>query len=63
MPLSLEYLNTANFAPKSIHEDLHAGVLQQPAGTHGVITEINLQEGKLDEKGRVLCRYKCTLKI
>jgi len=51
LPLSLDGLNCDNFVPESKDEDLHAGILQVPAGTMFVVTETGVQEGKLIEKG------------
>ncbi|KAI0269853.1 mini-chromosome maintenance replisome factor-domain-containing protein [Gloeopeniophorella convolvens] len=51
VPLSLELLNTAPFAPESINEDLHSGYLQLAQGTTILLTESGIQEGKLLERG------------
>ena len=51
LPLTLDYLNTTPFSPHSEAEDLHAGVLQLPAGSTVLITEDGVREGKLLERG------------
>lgn len=51
LPLSLDLLNTARFAPESINEDLHSGYLQLAHGTTVLMTEGGIQEGKLIERG------------
>ena len=51
LPLSLDLLNSARFAPESINEDLHSGYLQLAHGTTMLITEGGIQEGKLVERG------------
>jgi len=59
VPLSLDLLNKENFSPESKDEDLHSGYLQVPHGTTLLLTENNLQEGKLVEKG--MMKFKATL--
>ncbi|KAG1748962.1 putative alanine racemase-domain-containing protein [Suillus paluster] len=51
VPLSLDLLNKENFSPESKDEDLHSGYLQVPHGTTLLLTENNVHEGKLVEKG------------
>ncbi|KAH9946368.1 mini-chromosome maintenance replisome factor-domain-containing protein [Epithele typhae] len=51
LPLSLDSLNKSSFAPESKNEDLHAGVLQLPQGTHLLVSEGGVREGQLVEKG------------
>ena len=51
LPLSLDLLNSARFAPESINEDLHSGYLQLAHGTTMLMTEGGIQEGKLIERG------------
>ena len=51
LPLSLDLLNSARFAPESINEDLHSGYLQLAHGTTMLMTEDGIQEGKLVERG------------
>ncbi|ETW81835.1 hypothetical protein HETIRDRAFT_417895 [Heterobasidion irregulare TC 32-1] len=51
LPLSLELLNTTPFVPESSEEDLSSGVLQLSSGTTLLITETNVREGQLVEKG------------
>ncbi|OJA18869.1 hypothetical protein AZE42_08571 [Rhizopogon vesiculosus] len=51
VPLSLDLLNKEKFSPESKDEDLHSGYLQVPHGTTLLLTENNVREGKLVEKG------------
>ncbi|TDL25050.1 hypothetical protein BD410DRAFT_76463 [Rickenella mellea] len=51
VPLSLDLINTINFAPESRDEDLHAGILQLAPGTTVLVTESGIEEGKINEKG------------
>ena len=51
LPLSLDTLNTKRFVPESQEEDLHAGLLQLPQGTVMLITEGDVREGQLLERG------------
>jgi hypothetical protein len=54
LTLSLHQLNHANFTPESKEEDLHSGVMQVPAGSTFLVTESQVEEGKLEEKGDFL---------
>lgn len=54
VPLSLDLLNETSFVPESKNEDLHSGMLQVPGGTTLLLTENNVQEGKLVERGECL---------
>ncbi|KAG0705327.1 putative alanine racemase-domain-containing protein [Suillus ampliporus] len=51
VPLSLDLLNKENFSPESKDEDLHSGYLQLPHGSTLLLTENDVREGKLVEKG------------
>lgn len=51
LSLSLDLLNSAPFAPKSVNEDLHSGYLQLAQGTAVLVTESGIEEGKLIERG------------
>jgi Mini-chromosome maintenance replisome factor len=51
LPLSLDLLNSARFAPESVNEDLHSGYLQLAHGTTMLMTEGGIQEGKLVDRG------------
>jgi hypothetical protein len=51
IPLSLDILNRESFSPESKDEDLHSGYLQVPHETTLLLTENNVREGKLVEKG------------
>ncbi|KAI9023865.1 putative alanine racemase-domain-containing protein [Phycomyces nitens] len=51
MPLSLEILNKSSFNPRSVDEQLNAGVLQLPNGTLLLVDETVLSEGTLDDTG------------
>ncbi len=50
-PLSLGMLNKVPFAPESKDEDLHSGVLQLPRGSVLLVTEGNVREGRLFQRG------------
>ena len=52
IPLSLDLLNQHNFAPESKSEDLHAGILQVPQGSTILISDSDMKEGQLSEKGK-----------
>ena len=60
LPLSLELLNTTPFVPESSEEDLSSGVLQLSNGTTLLITETNVREGQLVEKGAIQAYYFST---
>ncbi|TRM59431.1 hypothetical protein BD626DRAFT_462490 [Schizophyllum amplum] len=51
IPLSLETINTTQFAPESRDEDLVSGWLQLPKGSVCLITEGGLSEGGVTERG------------
>ncbi|KAL0088227.1 mini-chromosome maintenance replisome factor-domain-containing protein [Phycomyces blakesleeanus] len=51
MPLSLEILNKSSFNPRSVDEQLNAGVLQLPNDTLLLVDETVLSEGTLDDTG------------
>ncbi|ORX63213.1 hypothetical protein DM01DRAFT_1360985 [Hesseltinella vesiculosa] len=51
LPLTLDTLNNTSFFPVSENEDLRAGVLQLVAGTHLLVDETCLSEGKLGDRG------------
>jgi len=51
LPLSLERLNTQKFAPESVNEDLHGGFLQLPKGTVLLLSDKEVEEGQLSDKG------------
>lgn len=50
--LSLNLLNSARFEPESENEDLHSGVLQLPSGTILLVTDCEVTEGQLLERGK-----------
>lgn len=54
MPLSLQNLNSTAFVPESKDEDLHSGWLQLPKGSVCVVSELELEEGTIAEKGASL---------
>ncbi|KAI8059529.1 putative alanine racemase-domain-containing protein [Gongronella butleri] len=51
LPLTLETLNKSWFFPRSENEDLRAGLLQLVPGTHVLVDETSLTEGKLGDQG------------
>jgi len=59
IPLSLKTLNDTSFAPESKDEDLHSGWLQIPQGSLCVVTETDIEEGQVNQKGdaRFLLAY------
>ncbi|KAG6878774.1 hypothetical protein C0993_008073 [Termitomyces sp. T159_Od127] len=56
IPLSLETINNTPFAPESKNEDLHSGWLQLPRGSACLVTEGEVTEGKVFERGMVNLR-------
>ena len=53
LPLSLDRLNHDSFTPESKDEDLHSGVMQVPEGSTFLVTESQVEEGKLEERGEI----------
>ncbi len=51
LPLSLNRLNTHKFIPESVNEDLHAGFLQLPKGTVLILSDHEVEDGHLSDKG------------
>ncbi|KAJ8652435.1 hypothetical protein O0I10_011902 [Lichtheimia ornata] len=51
LPLSIDLLNKSNFSPKSVNENLEAGMLQLTNGTVVLVDETALTEGKLGDTG------------
>ncbi|KAF8906042.1 putative alanine racemase-domain-containing protein [Gymnopilus junonius] len=51
VPLSLETLNNVQFSPESKDEDLHSGYLQHPKGSILLLTEGQVTEGGIFNKG------------
>ena len=54
LPLSIDLLNKSNFSPKSVNENLEAGLLQLTNGTVLLVDETVLTEGKLGDTGNSL---------
>jgi hypothetical protein len=51
VPLSLKLLNESLFEPESKDEDLFSGVLQLPASTTIIVSDSQITDGTLKEKG------------
>ncbi|KLO11990.1 hypothetical protein SCHPADRAFT_830184 [Schizopora paradoxa] len=51
LSLSLERLNSQKFIPESVDEDLHAGFLQLPKGSVLLLSDNEVEEGQLSDKG------------
>lgn len=51
LPLTIEGLNKTKFTPKSVSENLEAGVLQLVDGTQLLVDETVLDEGQLVDPG------------
>lgn len=56
LPLSIDLLNKSNFSPKSVNENLEAGMLQLTNGTVVLVDETALTEGKLGDTGNIIYR-------
>lgn len=56
MPLSLQVINTRPFTPESRDDTLYSGLLQLPAGTTVLVSDITMEEGKVNDAGKTpLC--------
>lgn len=51
IPLTIDGLNKSKFTPKSVNENLEAGVLQLVEGTAVLVDETVLNEGQLVDAG------------
>ena len=51
VPLSLKLLNEERFAPESVNEDLHSGIFQLPQGSTVLLSDVNVKEGQIAERG------------
>ncbi|KAF8652693.1 hypothetical protein AX16_004197 [Volvariella volvacea WC 439] len=49
--LSLDALNNTGFAPEFVDETLHSGWLQLPQGSVCILTEADITEGAINERG------------
>lgn len=61
VPLSLETLNNMPFSPESKDEDLHSGYLQHPKGSLLLLTEGQVTEGGVFNKGLHTCLFAVNL--
>lgn len=53
LPLSLPVINTRPFTPESRDDTLHSGLLQLPAGTVVLVSDMDMEEGKMEEAGKM----------
>jgi hypothetical protein len=51
LPLTIDGLNKTKFTPKSVNENLEAGILQLANGTTLLVDETVLEEGQLVDPG------------